>query len=489
MAAEAQASAAAVDELEWCKVFWSTMINPMLPIEAEQTLRCSGLSFVLTDAKSLFDASKSVTSGMHLNERRTAIEVAIVAERVKVMEASWKWVNSHQQLADGLTKPAAKDRFAEILSRGNHQMKFDPNFTAAKKVSQADREEQERQLQEAAEQAFGVQIEEEGEKKEGECHLPGCKKAIPDPSAGQKYCCRRHYYAGLHRKQGWNDEWRKVAKNAVNILLLAETPGAVAMRSEQEKDEEGWWPVIVAIVVIVMFAGVGICSVAEKFVFFIKGMKKNETFEADRGERIFDVTENVEVPKYEDASADETVSDDEEISQNDQETEETYSRPSHVDERQRWVDAYEIVKKRPGQETWMEEIASVIRGGYGPDLQKEFQERISVEGRIKRYYLKHGRNKEATEVSMTIWLEYCNQADLRFLEGALFMKRCWELQKDESARGPFVDRLVRGEVQDKMIQGPTRFEESPEQQQPRFVKLEDRAWGAWYCRNAKDPRW
>lgn len=275
----------------------------------------------------------------------------------------------------------------------------------------------------------------------------------------------------------------------MNILLLAETPGAVAMRSEQEKDEEGWWPVIVAIVVIVMFAGVGICSVAEKFVFFIKGMKKNETFEADRGERIFDVTENVEVPKYEDASADETVSDDEEISQNDQETEETYSRPSHVDERQRWVDAYEIVKKRPGQETWMEEIASVIRGGYGPDLQKEFQERISVEGRIKRYYLKHGRNKEATEVSMTIWLEYCNQADLRFLEGALFMKRCWELQKDESARGPFVDRLVRGEVQDKMIQGPTRFEESPEQQQPRFVKLEDRAWGAWYCRNAKDPRW
>ena len=86
------------------------MINPTLPIESEQTLRCSGLSYVLTDAKSLFDA----------------IKVAIVAERVKAMEASWRWVNSHQQLADGLTKPAANDRFAEILSRGNHQMKFDP---------------------------------------------------------------------------------------------------------------------------------------------------------------------------------------------------------------------------------------------------------------------------------------------------------------------------------------------------------------------------
>ena len=94
--------------------------------------------------------------------------MAIVAERVKAMEASWRWVSSHQQLADGLTKP-------EILSRGNHQIKFDPNFTAAKKVSHTDREEQERQLQEATEQTFGVQIVGEGEKKEGERGLPGCR--------------------------------------------------------------------------------------------------------------------------------------------------------------------------------------------------------------------------------------------------------------------------------------------------------------------------
>ena len=495
MAAEAQASAAAVDELEWCKVFWSTMINPMLPIETEQTLRVSGLSYVLTDAKSLFDASKSVTSGMHLNERRTAIEVAIVAERVKVMNAAWKWVNSHQQLADGLTKPAAKDRFAEILSRGNHQMKFDPNFTAAKKVSHADREEQERQLQEAAEHAFGVQIEEEGEKKAGECGLPGCKKAIPDPSSGQKYCCRRHYYAGLHRKQGWNDEWRKVAKNAVNILLLAETPGAMAMRSVEEREEEGWWPIVMAIIVIVMFAGVGVFSVVEKVLTFLKGPKSEDSTEDERGERIHEVVKNVNVLKNEEASVDDEVTEDEPVSEyvealkNDQANEETYARPSHVDERQRWVNAYEIVKKRPGQEVWMEEIASVIRGSYGPDLQKEFQVRISVEERIRRYCIKHGKNTDATDFSMAIWLEYCNQADLCFLEGALFMKRCWELQKDEVFRGPFKERLVRGELQDKMIQGPTRFEESPEQQQPRFVKLEDRAWGAWYCRHSQDPRW
>ena len=109
LAAEAQASAAAVDELEWCKIFWATMINPTLNIEKEATLQLSGLSFVLTDAKSLYDSSKSVTAGMHLSERRMAIEVVIVAERVKAMQAECKWIISFQLLADGLTKPSAKD--------------------------------------------------------------------------------------------------------------------------------------------------------------------------------------------------------------------------------------------------------------------------------------------------------------------------------------------------------------------------------------------
>lgn len=42
LSAEDQASAAAVDELEWRKVFWATMINPQAPIEKGETLRMSG---------------------------------------------------------------------------------------------------------------------------------------------------------------------------------------------------------------------------------------------------------------------------------------------------------------------------------------------------------------------------------------------------------------------------------------------------------------
>eukprot|EP00435_Cladocopium_sp_Y103_P066864 s114_g29.t1 len=80
-------------------------------IEKESTLGMSGLSYVLTDAKNLSMLQSQSLLDL-ISERRTAIEVAIVAERVKAMQAEWKWINSFQQLADGLTKPSAKDKFA-----------------------------------------------------------------------------------------------------------------------------------------------------------------------------------------------------------------------------------------------------------------------------------------------------------------------------------------------------------------------------------------
>ena len=139
LSAEAQASSLAVDELEWTKVFMSAMVNPYVAIEKDESMLKFGESPVLTDAKSLYDASSSVTPGMNLSERWTAIEVAITRERVEALGGTWRWVNSVQQLADGLTKPAAKESLAYILSRGVHQLKFDPTFTAAKKSRKSQR--------------------------------------------------------------------------------------------------------------------------------------------------------------------------------------------------------------------------------------------------------------------------------------------------------------------------------------------------------------
>ena len=96
-----------------------------------------GESPLIFDAKSLYDAAQSVSSGLRLSEKRTAIEVTIVRERLEVLHGHWRWVNSAQQLADGLTKPTARDTFAEQLRRNVHLLKYDPRIQLQRKSTKS----------------------------------------------------------------------------------------------------------------------------------------------------------------------------------------------------------------------------------------------------------------------------------------------------------------------------------------------------------------
>ena len=81
-AAEAQTAATAVDELDWMKVFNATMISPLIEIEDEAVVMMTGPSFLLTDAVLLCnDASKSMSSGLKLSEKGTAVEVPMVNQK------------------------------------------------------------------------------------------------------------------------------------------------------------------------------------------------------------------------------------------------------------------------------------------------------------------------------------------------------------------------------------------------------------------------
>ena len=128
LSAEAQSATIAIDELEWAKVFFAAMLNPFIPIQEDQTMHVFQESPVITDAKALYDSALSVTPGLKLSERRTAIEISILRERLKAAKGEFKWGNSLQQLADGLTKPSAKDALAHTLSRGVHALRYDPHF-------------------------------------------------------------------------------------------------------------------------------------------------------------------------------------------------------------------------------------------------------------------------------------------------------------------------------------------------------------------------
>ena len=232
LSSEAQAAANGVDSLEWVKTYVSLIIDPTQPPQLDETMKKLGPSPVMTDAKALYDASLSTTAGLGITEKRTAIEVSIINQRMKAASAYWTWTNTMQQLADGLTKVSQRQALADIMARGVHALRYDPDFTAGKKMSAADRKAYSEELDAAA----GAKQEDHYlvDETKAKCLLEGCGKAVPD-EAGNRYCCRRHFYVDTAKKEKGHDIARK-AKQITKTLLMVETlvrtPGADASDHE-----------------------------------------------------------------------------------------------------------------------------------------------------------------------------------------------------------------------------------------------------------------
>ena len=56
-------------------------------------------------------------------------------DAINSLKAEWRWVSSERQMADGLTKLAARQDMADIMKHGMVQLVHDPEFIAAKKKS------------------------------------------------------------------------------------------------------------------------------------------------------------------------------------------------------------------------------------------------------------------------------------------------------------------------------------------------------------------
>ena len=89
-----------------------------------------------------------------------------------------------QQIADGLTKVPQRQAMADVLRRGTHAIKFDPDFVAGKKLSKSEKDDINRELQAASNEAFVTTDLKP-------CALEGCERAAAE---GLRYCTRRHFY-------------------------------------------------------------------------------------------------------------------------------------------------------------------------------------------------------------------------------------------------------------------------------------------------------
>ena len=97
-------------------------------------------SVLVCDSRNLYDAlAKIESSGLHLEEKRTAIEVLSIRKRTKAAGIVLRWVDGDQQLADGLSKNNEYDQLIEIFRRGAIRLVFDPQFVSAKKKRAASR--------------------------------------------------------------------------------------------------------------------------------------------------------------------------------------------------------------------------------------------------------------------------------------------------------------------------------------------------------------
>jgi hypothetical protein len=91
-----------------------------------------GPSAIVIDAKALYDAAKK--EHVHnFEDKRTGIEVMVLKEKLKASGTVWKWVSSERQYADGLTKMAARQLWADRLRATTICLRHDPDFVAAKK--------------------------------------------------------------------------------------------------------------------------------------------------------------------------------------------------------------------------------------------------------------------------------------------------------------------------------------------------------------------
>ena len=165
----------------------------------------------------------------------------------------------------------AKDQFAHILKRGVHALRYDPNFTAAKKVSKEVKADEEKEQDEAAWRLFDGEVLEVEEIPKEICQLPGCGKKLTTDQGHHRYCSRRHYYKDYHRRGLREDLWEKSAR--VSVALLAthalSKAGVQAMPLDFEeknfRDERLWWTLLV----VVFFSFVGLQFVTYKVYVFV----------------------------------------------------------------------------------------------------------------------------------------------------------------------------------------------------------------------------
>ena len=134
--AETQMCANALDLHDFIKLSFLELESPKPLVLANSDLFLSRWkTCMIVDAKNVFDAvCKIETAGLQLEEKRTAIELLAIKQRLQQALVDLRWVNSDQQMSDALTKPWQHEGLIRALQGSMWRIVYDPSYQSAKRV-------------------------------------------------------------------------------------------------------------------------------------------------------------------------------------------------------------------------------------------------------------------------------------------------------------------------------------------------------------------
>eukprot|EP00435_Cladocopium_sp_Y103_P048742 s282_g14.t1 len=136
---EAQACSAAMDALEYLMILWHGCMIPDFDLRYLDTQDIAMQSALVIDAKALFDSLKAEVPQLQ-GDKRTKIEVMITKQKMDEIGTKLRWISSETQLADGVTKIAARQLLADRIRTHLLSLQSDKTFQAAKRKTQAERQ-------------------------------------------------------------------------------------------------------------------------------------------------------------------------------------------------------------------------------------------------------------------------------------------------------------------------------------------------------------
>ena len=127
LGAEAQAGGQASVAVDFTCRYWHHILEPDMALADLLNIRSTLKPVMVTDAKALYDAYYRESASSSFIDKRVSLEIRVMKERLQEIDGVLKWMSSNRQIADGLTKEAARVLFATRLRHQKLKLTWDPS--------------------------------------------------------------------------------------------------------------------------------------------------------------------------------------------------------------------------------------------------------------------------------------------------------------------------------------------------------------------------